>query len=149
MKQSEIYDEWARRMNEKNKPRFKDNGDGTVTDTTTGLMWLQDGKDYNYGNPQKWQIAIDGCKAFNFAGHKDWRLPTPYELFGIVDFTKKKYPLINDVFVCPNCYYWTAQEYVPGTTYAVIVHFNYGFVTSSYKTNVYYVRPVRGGSCNG
>jgi len=125
------------------KKRFNNNGDGTVTDTTTGLVWLRDPADYNV-KPQEWQEAIDGCKNFSFAGYKDWRLPAAQELFNIVDFTKKKYPLINDVFICPEYTYWTTQEYVSHTIYAMLMYFNTGGATYYNKTNAFFVRPVRG-----
>jgi len=127
---------------------YKDNGDGTVTDTTTGLMWLSDPWDYSV-KPQKWQKAMDGCRKFNFAGHKDWRLPTGQELFGIVDFKKKKFPLIDDVFICPDYWYWTATDYMPTTGDAMYVGFNNGDITHDDKTTVYYVRVVRSSLCNG
>jgi len=120
------------------------NNNSTVTDTTTGLMWLRDPQDYSV-EPQEWREAINGCGQFGFAGHKDWRLPTVQELFAIVDFTKREFPLIDDVFICPKYWYWTATDYVPSTANAMFVNFTYGSVDINYKTSAYYVRPVRGG----
>ena len=65
------------------KKCYIDNGDGTVTDTTTGLMWLQDDCKYSK-KEQTWANAVKGCKAFDYAGHKDWRMPTAHELFNLV-----------------------------------------------------------------
>ena len=39
---------------------YVDNENGTVTDTKTGLMWLQDGNDYNGGKEQTWKDAVSG-----------------------------------------------------------------------------------------
>ena len=128
------------------KKHYVDNGNGTVTDTRTGLMWLQDGNDYNGGKEQMWKNAVSGCKKFNFAGHKDWRLPTAHELFSLVDFGKKEFPLIDKIFKNTRYWYWTATNYVPSTTYAMIVGFQNGYVTNLGKTTAYYVRPVRAGS---
>lgn len=130
------------------KKHYIDNGNGTVTDTMTGLMWLQD--DRNYGKKkQKWADGMKSCKKFEFAGHNDWRMPTVQELFSLVDFTKKEYPLINNIFHLQGYWYWTTTEYVSTTGNAMIVYFNLGIVTITNKTNAYYVRPVRGGPCNG
>jgi hypothetical protein len=55
-----------------------DNGDGTITDTNTGLMWLQNANES--GSLLTWDQANDWIdqelNANNFAGHSDWRLPT-------------------------------------------------------------------------
>lgn len=50
---------------------FKDNGNGTVTDATTGLMWQQkdDGKTRN------WEAAKAYCESLTLSGHSDWRAP--------------------------------------------------------------------------
>ena len=63
---------------------FRDNGDGTITDLATGLMWLQD--DSGYG--MEWQDALEYCEDLAFAGHTDWRLPDAKELQSIVDYTR-------------------------------------------------------------
>ncbi len=67
--------------------RFTDNGDGTVTDNATGLMWPKDltGAAANNGEYVRWQEAIDFAEALDFAGHQDWRLPNILELQSIVD----------------------------------------------------------------
>ncbi len=57
------------------QPAYADNGDGTVTDLNTGLMWMQDaGKKVTYF---KGIASVDG---FSFAGYDDWRVPTIKEL---------------------------------------------------------------------
>ena len=58
--------------------RFIDNGDGTVTDTQTGLMWAKDSSPGNIS----WQDAEMYCKTPAIAGYKysDWRMPTIEEL---------------------------------------------------------------------
>ena len=62
--------------------RFRDNGDGTVTDFATGLMWVQDvGADPGapFNAAVNWDNAIDNCLALNYAGYDDWRLPNAKE----------------------------------------------------------------------
>jgi hypothetical protein len=61
--------------------RFVNHGDGTVTDTNTGLMWAT--KDN--GNPINWQTARYYCQNYNGGGHADWRMPTIDELAGLYD----------------------------------------------------------------
>ena len=50
-----------------------DNGDGTINDTNTGLMWLQDAN--YYGETMNWYDAMSTIDNFVFAGFSDWRLP--------------------------------------------------------------------------
>ena len=55
---------------------FKDNGDGTVTDEATRLMWSQD----DSGVGMDWEHALAWVQeknAENYLGHNDWRLRTP------------------------------------------------------------------------
>ena len=75
------------------KNDFKDNGDGTVTDKATGLMWmkidsgkLQAGK--NKDGKLNWQEALDWAENLEYAGYSDWRLPNVKELQSIVDYTR-------------------------------------------------------------
>ncbi len=63
-------------------PSYKDNGDGTVTDLHTRLMWQQ-----AVGNPMTWNQAVSGAASFELAGYKDWRLPTIKELYSLIVFT--------------------------------------------------------------
>lgn len=66
-----------------NQPSYQDNGDGTVTDLHTGLIWQKGYAD----EKQSYQEAFDGAKSFNLAGHSDWRLPTIKELYSLIVFT--------------------------------------------------------------
>ena len=56
--------------------RYVDNGDGTVTDTKTGLMWAAT----DNGEPINWNDARSYCQNYSGGGHTDWRLPTLAEL---------------------------------------------------------------------
>jgi len=61
--------------------RFVDHGDGTVTDTNTGLMWAA--KDN--GSPINWKDARSYCQNYSGGGHTDWRMPTLAELASLYD----------------------------------------------------------------
>ncbi|MDH5728175.1 MAG: DUF1566 domain-containing protein, partial [Gammaproteobacteria bacterium] len=54
-----------------------DNGNGTITDTTTGLMWL---KDADATGSFPWGEAVTQAANVSVAGHNDWRLPELAEL---------------------------------------------------------------------
>lgn len=66
-----------------------DNGDGTVTDTTSGLMWA---KNANIAGEllsrDAMAAALEKLNAAGTLGHTDWRLPTRDELLGLVDLTQ-------------------------------------------------------------
>ena len=75
------------------KNDFKDNGDGTVTDAATGLMWMKmDSGAFKTGRKKdgklNWQEALKWSEDLGYAGHSDWRLPSVKELQSIVDYTR-------------------------------------------------------------
>jgi hypothetical protein len=61
------------------QPSFTDNGDGTVTDNVTGLMWQQDP-----GAKMTWNAGVAGAATLDLAGYGDWRLPTIKELYSLM-----------------------------------------------------------------
>lgn len=62
-------------------PVYQVNGDGTVTDLNTGLMWAQDpGAKVTYPEAQA------NADTFSLAGYDDWRLPSIKELYSLIDF---------------------------------------------------------------
>jgi len=65
-----------------NQPAYAENGDGTVTDLNTGLMWQQ-----NPGEKMTCAEALAGVSSFNLAGYTDWRLPTIKELYSLILFS--------------------------------------------------------------
>lgn len=73
-------------------PSYTDNGDGTVTDLVTGLMWqtrpdMDANGVINYSDKMYLDEALAYAHAFNLAGHKDWRLPTIKELYSLIMFS--------------------------------------------------------------
>ena len=61
---------------------YIDNGDGTITDMNTGLMWIQDPVD-----KMLYFDALAFTDTFSFAGYDDWRVPTIKELYSLMDFS--------------------------------------------------------------
>ncbi|CAK8712130.1 DUF1566 domain-containing protein [Candidatus Electrothrix laxa] len=61
-----------------------DNGDSTITDQATGLMWQQE----DNGTGVEWAEALAGCESATTGNHTDWRLPNAKELHSIVDYSR-------------------------------------------------------------
>ncbi len=64
------------------QPSYADNGDGTITDLNTNLVWAQDP-----GSKLTYDQAVAGAANFNLAGHNDWRVPTIKELYSLILFS--------------------------------------------------------------
>lgn len=84
---------------------YTDNGDGTVTDSATGLEWSQ----ADSGSGLNWQEALAWVQQKNaegWLGHSDWRLPDAKELQSIVDYTRSPdttgSAAIDPVFGCTS-----------------------------------------------
>ncbi|MBI4790572.1 MAG: DUF1566 domain-containing protein [Chloroflexi bacterium] len=104
---------------------FVNNGDGTITDSATGLMWAQadSGAGLNWSNALAW---VQTRNAAYYLGHNDWRIPNPKELHSIVDYTRSPNTTgsaaINSVFTVTTItneagqtdfpYYWTGTTLV-------------------------------------
>ena len=75
-----------------NQPSYTDNGDGTVTDNVTGLMWQQstdlngDGV-ANVADKMSQAEAVAGADTFSLAGYNDWRLPSLKEAYSLFMFS--------------------------------------------------------------
>ncbi len=95
-------------------PDYTDNGDGTVTDNVTGLMWEQktnDGGPGDMDNTYTWKDALAYCENLILGGHTDWRMPTPKELERLVDLTRSNPAIDTDYFP-----YTKSGKYWTGTT---------------------------------
>ena len=64
------------------QPAYQDNGDGTITDLNTKLMWKKDP-----GEKMTYNDAVAGAASFSLAGYDDWRLPTIKELYSLILFS--------------------------------------------------------------
>lgn len=66
---------------------YIDNGDGTITDLSTGLMWLKEDSGATVGTLD-WIDALAWAENLEAAGYSDWRLPNAKELHTLVDYTR-------------------------------------------------------------
>jgi hypothetical protein len=88
-----------------NQPAFKDNGDGTITDRLTGLIWQKAD-----GGEMTWEKAQAYAKALRLAGRQDWRLPTSMELFALANQGLHGPALDTTVFSRSEARYWWTQS---------------------------------------
>lgn len=65
-----------------NEPSYTNNGNGTITDNVTGLMWQQD-----MGNKISFSAAFTKADSLTLAGYSDWRVPTIKEIYSLILFT--------------------------------------------------------------
>ena len=141
--------------------RFTDHGDGTVTDDTTGLVWL---KDANCFGPLPWHEATTGvagladgqCGLSDRSAAGDWRLPGKIELLNLIN-ELCDYPVLNTV-VGTNQWtegnpfsgvqsssYWssTTYEYYQDAAWVGYISLCYNRVDYEVKTLPHEVWPVR------
>jgi hypothetical protein len=132
-------------------PRFRTNGDGTVLDNLTGLIWLQDANCWALRN---WTAALSeannlaegscGLTDGSIAG--DWRLPNRKELLSLLDLGQYVPALppghpFTDVRQGP---YWSSTSDAGIAIYAWTVNIYTAGVSFHYKINAIRVWPVRG-----
>ena len=137
---------------------YTDNGDATVTDNRTGLVWEKK-TDANVNAQYTWQEAFDYVAALNamnggggFAGHNDWRLPNAKELQSILDYGRVQ-PMIDPIFGPTigvreeHVYYWTSTSYAAAFPEFVAWGFDFddGDAIPFNKGGYLAVRAVRGG----
>ncbi len=96
----------------RNPQSFTDNGDGTVTDNNTFLMWQQE-DDHERRN---WGPANTYCTNLSLGGYNDWRLPTAKELVSIVNYGNAN-PAIDTTYF-PKTGAWAHYEMVNNPNYA-------------------------------
>ena len=130
--------------------RFLDNGDGTVTDHCTKLMWQKRTADIDFngiindGDLVSWPEALQYCSGLALAGYSDWRLPNRLELESLIDHGHYSQS-INSVFEAESFWYWSSTSTSDLPRLAWIVNFYDGNISYAYKDTPYRVRVVRGG----
>jgi hypothetical protein len=144
--------------------RFVDNGDGTITDTQTHLMWEKkdDGgglhdRDATYGWKDATSVFLgavngvsgDGTVQPGLGGHNDWRLPNTAELQTIL---AAPYPCATNPCIDPlfgptvGGFHWSSTQDTTHPTFSWGVMFDTGHVDNDEWGKDYSVRAVRGGS---
>jgi hypothetical protein len=150
---------------------FVDNGDGTITDRNTTLMWekLSDDNsihDQDYTQHQWAGAFYEKVEQLNdeaFAGHNDWRVPNVKELSTLIDYSFTASPTVPAIFnnLCKsgctvtNCsctkgsQYWTSTSLdaagTAGGVNAWVINFQNAVISTEGKTQYNFVRAVRGG----
>tara|TARA_R110001583_G_C5652161_1_gene408838 strand:- start:1949 stop:3175 length:1227 start_codon:yes stop_codon:yes gene_type:complete len=156
-----------------NQPSYTNNGDGTINDNVTGLMWEQD-----MGEKISFTEAFAKASNTNLGGYNDWRVPTLKELYSLILFTGQvKGEVAIDPFIDTNYFNqllgdtsigereidaqtWSSTEYVGTTMNGVETVFGVNFVDGRIKgypkykpgsgsANTMYFRMVRGNSDYG
>ena len=98
--------------------RFVDNGDGTITDSATSLMWQRGGSSGDMPF-EKVDAYINGLNRYRFGGHKGWRLPTLEEAASLLESKEANGRYIASLFDKQQWWIWTADEAKDRRTTAV------------------------------
>jgi hypothetical protein len=128
------------------------NDNGTVTDESTSLMWMQcaaglSGDDCSEGSASTYtqQEAIDYCDSLDFAGHDDWWLPEIHELVSIVEYKKENPAIDATAFpATPSQSFWSSSSFAVNSSLAWYVYFIPGYVSYNGWSLASYARCVRG-----
>lgn len=160
-----------------NEPSYTDNGDGTITDNVTGLMWQKD-----MGSKITYDEAFVKADTMTLGGYADWRVPSIKELYSLMLFTGHvngmtpiKSFINTDYFIQPlgdtaigerfiDAQTWSSTQYVGVTMNNDAAVFGVNFVDGRIKgypkltysstagsrvANKMYFRMVRGNSAYG
>lgn len=122
--------------------RFTDNGNGTITDANTGLMWVKDPSVTGIGGAANWADAITACEDLNYAGHADWRMPNINELSSLIDYSRNA-PAIDPIFLNTSSFSWSSTVVSSLPAQAWEIDFGAGIVDYSNRNVTGFVRPVR------
>jgi|GEM_PF-580508 len=140
-------------------PRFTDNGNGTITDNLTDLIWLKDANvadaetDWNTAFTYIDQLNADGTMNGHAAGdtsnnsshQSDWRLPNREEMFSLQDMAayNPSLPTGHPFENAQNASYWCSSTYKANTDNAWRVSVGSGSLSHKAKTKTYYTWAVR------
>ena len=131
-----------------NGTRWCDNGNGTVTDLTTCLVWVQDA---SWGGLKPWRDPSGYDDAHTRATsygdwYGDWRLPTGPELYDLTHGAEAVRSSTPRAFTGVQATrYWSSASFEDGPSFAWYVDLSDGFVHSDDKDDANFVWPVRRG----
>jgi hypothetical protein len=120
--------------------RYRDNGDGTVSDHKIGAMWQKN----DDGTKRTWQEAIDYCVDLSLVEDDDWILPSIDVLGSIVDYGGVP-PACEPILQCQGDRYWSSSPFIDAPENAWFVGFFDGPVLPTSKSKYGYARCVRSG----
>ena len=134
-------------------PRFANNGNGTVTDNLTGLVWL---KDANCFGEKAWSFALSDtnnlaegqCGLTDGSTAGDWHLPNRKELRSLSDYSQYSPALPTDHLFTnvENSYYWSSTTVANNPANTVwIVSMQFPYMKINAKAGGRYTWPVRAG----
>lgn len=133
-----------------NPPDLTDNGDGTVTDNLTKLIWEQKTEE-NEPTSYSYNDAIAYCNDLSLGSQDDWRVPTRKEYSTILNYGRVTPSLDTDYFpyytsVGSNlAYYWSSSEYYDDSSQVWLLRLAFGLIDKTPKTpDLYRIRCVRG-----
>lgn len=120
---------------------FTDNGDGTITDVLSGLVWQK----ILSTNAMTWETALTYCENLSTANYSDWRLPNIKELESINNVLGKN-PSVDTSFFkgIKSANYWSSTTLFGQTGKAWYMQTGYGLITYDDKTSGNYTIAVRG-----
>lgn len=147
---------------------FQDNGDGSITDSATGLMWMQQDSghlDAGQNGALNWEEALAWSSELEYASYTDWRLPTAKELQSIVDYTRSpathsaaaidplflSSPVTVEDGISDFAFYWSSTTHVnhvgSGTGAYVAFGTGFGFMETPAGSGTYSLMDVHGAGC--
>lgn len=126
---------------------IKDSNRDVIIDLSTSLIW-QDSNDTS-SVKRSFEDAVSYCENLDFADYSDWRLPNFNELYLLADRTKAN-PAISQEFEYVGAinlqdFYWSSTTSAQSSTTAWALYFHYGSGVQKEKSELGYVRCVRGG----
>lgn len=90
-------------------PSYVDNGDGTVTDLVTGLIWQK-----TDGGEMAWEKAKEYARNLRLGGQQDWRLPMSMDLFSILNHDRHGPAMDTHFFTRTDAQYWWTDSALAG-----------------------------------